>query len=292
MTLVQCIVDADNYLGETPIWNAAEQALWWVNCEQPPALHRWDSRSGRHDEWPMPSRVGGFVPKEDGGVVVVLADGLYDWDPVSCALTLRVASGLPDHVKLHECHCDRQGRLWLGAFDHHYPADRGAAGGWFQRLDHDRLIRVVAGISVANGLAFSPDGRTMYATGRIRGQVDAYDLDAGSGALSNPRCFIRHEGPGFIDGATVDAQGAYWAAIVGMGELRRYTPAGALERVVALPFSNPTKPAFGGPDMATLFVTSTKMTIPDTAAFGNNGGLFAMEPGEFGIAETPLSLMG
>jgi sugar lactone lactonase YvrE len=118
---VSCVLDAGNHLGETPIWCAAEQVLYWINCEKPPELHRWSPATGRHDIWPMPKRVGGYVPKAAGGLLVVLADGLYDFDTTSATLSLRVKSPLPDHVSLHECHCDRQGRFWVGSYDHHYP---------------------------------------------------------------------------------------------------------------------------------------------------------------------------
>lgn len=290
MSDVRIAFDAGNYLGETPIWSAPEQALWWVNCEGPAELHRWEPDGGAHRVWPMPSRIGGFVPKAAGGLLVVLADGLYDFDIDSGALTLRVKSGLPDHIKLHECHTDRQGRFWVGAYDHHFPADRGAEGGFFYRLDGDRLTPVIDRIAVANGLAFSPDGRTMYAASSPRRQVEAFDLDPATGAVSNRRVFLDLGATGHIDGATVDAQGGYWLAVVGVGELRRYRPDGTLDRTIALPCSNPTKPAFGGADLATLYVTSTKMVI-DPQAPGNaaNGPVYALEPGETGVEEVPLA---
>ncbi|HEX7820176.1 MAG TPA: SMP-30/gluconolactonase/LRE family protein [Sphingobium sp.] len=288
-TDIQRIADIDNHLGETPIWSVPEQALWWVNCERPPALHRLDPESGQHDVWPMPRRIGGFVAKAAGGLLVVLADGLYDFDPADGSLALRVRSGLPDHVALHECHCDRQGRLWVGAYDHHYPADRGAADGFLHRLDGDRLTRVIDGVAISNSLAISPDGRTLYASGPAGKGVEAFDLDPATGALSNRRPFVKLSA-GFADGATVDTQGGYWLAVVGIGELHRYHPDGTLDRIIALPCSNPTKPAFGGPDLGTLYVTSTKMVIkPDHPGNAANGGLFALRPGEHGVAEVPLA---
>ena len=114
----------------------------------------------------MPQRIGGFVPKASGGLLVALADGLYDFEPVSGAMNLRVPSPLPPHVKLHECHCDRQGRFWIGAYDHDFPANRAAKGASIFRLDGDRLTPVIEGIAVANGLAFSPDGRFLVVTER------------------------------------------------------------------------------------------------------------------------------
>jgi len=291
MSAIKRVLDVDTYLGETPIWSAADQALWWVNCDQPPELHRWSPETGAHDVWPMPKRIGGFVHKGGGNLLVALADGLYDFDVATGGLALRAASALPAHVMLHECHCDRQGRFWIGAYDHHYPADRNAADAGYFRLDGNSLTPVITGIAVANGLAFSPDGRTMYASLSPKRQVAAYDLDPATGALSNRRIFLElPAGRGFIDGATVDAQGGYWLAVVGNGELHRYLPDGRLERVIALPFSNPTKPAFGGRDLDVLYVTSTRMKInPDQPGAEANGGLFALQPGEHGVAETPLA---
>jgi L-arabinonolactonase len=293
MTEVTLAFDADNYLGETPIWSVTDQALWWINCEQQAELHCWNPVSRSHALWPMPQRIGGFVPKAAGGLLVALADGLYDFMPGSGVVTLRVPSPLPASVKLHECHCDRQGRFWIGSYDHAFPADREARGGSWFRLEGDRLTPVIEGISVANGLAFSPDGKTMYAADSPTRKVEAFDLDPKTGALSGRRIFLTlGAGEGFVDGATVDSLGGYWLANVGAGALRRYRPDGTLDRIVPLPFSNPTKPAFGGADLQTLYVTSTKMPMTMTMTMTPtmpNGGIYAFRPGETGVAEVPFS---
>ena len=287
MTEVTLALDAQNHLGESPMWSARDQTLWWVNCEQPPELHRWHPESGAHDIWPMPQRIGGFVHKAGGGLLLALADGIYDFDLESEALTLRAPSPLPPHVKLHECGCDRQGRLWVGSFDHHFPADRDAAGGAWFRLDGNALTRVIEGVSVSNGLAFSPDGRTLYCANTPSRCVEAFDIDPETGTLSNRRIFLSlAPGDGHIDGATVDTEGGYWLAVVATGTVRRYLPDGTLDRTIALPCSNPTKPAFGGADMKTLFATSTKMVIKaDSPGAELNGALFAVQTGFIGINE-------
>jgi sugar lactone lactonase YvrE len=285
------VLDANNHLGETPVWSVAGQVLWWVNCEQPPELHRWSPTTGRHDRFAMPARVGGFVLKPGGGLLVVLADGIYDYDPDGDMLTLRVASPLDPAVTLHECQCDRQGRLWVGSFDHRFPTDRSAAAGSLFRLDGECLTPVVDSVAVANGMAVSPDGRTLYLADTPTRRIEAFDLDPACGTLSNRRTFLTLPmGHGYVDGATVDGEGGYWLAVVGAGELRRFHPDGSLDRAVPLPFSNPTKPAFGGPDLATLYVTSTRLGInPDAPGFEANGGLFALTPGERGVADTLLA---
>lgn len=289
---VERVLDADNHLGETPVWSAAEQALWWVNCERPFALERWEPATGARRTWAMPKRVGGFALKAGGGLVVVLADGIYDFDPQSGAVALRTPSPLPAHVALHETGVDRQGRLWMGAYDHHWtPANRDSRDGAICRLGAAGLAAVVPGISVANGLAFSPDGRILYVADSPSRRVDAFDLDAATGELSNRRPFLElPQGEGHIDGATVDAAGGYWLATVGIGQLRRYRPDGALDRIVDLPFSNPTKPAFGGPDLDVIYVTSTRLPITQPGVPGAelNGGLYAVRAGVKGLEEPLL----
>jgi sugar lactone lactonase YvrE len=284
---IRVALDADNYLGESPTWSQSEQALWWVNCQNPPEVHRWHPDSGEHRKWEMPMRVGGLALKTGGGLLVALANGVYDFDPIGGGLTLRAPSPFPPHVMLHECHCDRQGRFWVGAYDHEFANNRDTAGAAFCRLDGDRLIPVVEKIAVANGLAFSPDGGTIYLSDSPTRRVDAYDLDPATGTLSNGRVFLTlNEGEGFVDGATVDAEGGYWLANVAAGALRRYLPDGTLDRIVALPFVSPTKPAFGGPDLRTLYVTSTKLPMPRMMApTVEDGPVFALEPGETGLPD-------
>ncbi|AIT79826.1 SMP-30/gluconolactonase/LRE family protein [Novosphingobium pentaromativorans] len=289
---VENVLNADNYLGETPVWSPSEQTLLWVNCEQPAELIRWHPASGKVDRWPMPKRIGGFVLAGNGKALVVLSDGVYDFDLTSAELTLRAASPLDPIIPLHECVTDRQGRLWVGGFDHNFFTDRGSSQAIYFRLDGDKLTPVIEGITVANGLAFSPDGRTIYAGDSPRRRVDQWDLDPADGSVSNRRPFVTFadDDPGHIDGATVDAEGGYWIAAVGAAEVRRYTPDGKLDRTIELPFSNPTKPAFGGPDMKTLYITSTRMAINvDHPGYGANGPLYACSPGETGVADTLYS---
>jgi L-arabinonolactonase len=283
---LELVIDSKNYLGETPVWSVGEQALYWVNCEQSPELHRWIKASGEHKVWPMPERIGGFVLKETGGALVVLASGLFDLDLESGALTKRLQATL-EHAALHECQCDRQGRFWVGSIDHRVAPGVLPEGGAFFRLDGNKLTEMFDGVSCSNGLAFSPDGRTLYHTDAPTQIVHAWDLDPKTGEISNRREFIKLEADqGFVDGATVDAEGGYWGAMVFAGKLHRYLPDGTLDTVVELPFATPTKIAFGGPDLGTLYITTMRMLV-DGASDGL-GGVFAFTPGVKGLPDPLL----
>ena len=288
-TVVSLAFDAANYLGETPLWRGDEQALYWINCENPPEVHRWHPPSGEHAVWAMPRRVGGIAFESPDRLAVILSDGVYDFDRSTGELTLRIRSPLPPDISLHECQCDRQGRLWVGSYDHQFnPGNRSARGGSIFRLDGDSLVPTIDNISVANGMAFSPAGDIMYVADSPTRTVEAFDLDPATGDLTGRRVFLQlQEGEGFVDGATVDVEGGYWLAAVGAGALRRYLPDGRLDRVIQLPVSNPTKPAFGGAGLDTLFVTTTRMNIgADSEA---NGGVYALQPGVQGIAEPEIA---
>ncbi len=284
------VADGSDYVGESPQWSQAQEALYWVSCEHPSVLQRWHPSSGERRSWPVPQRIGGFVLKRSGGALVALADGIYDMDLATGALTRRVGSQMA-HASLHECRCDRPGRFWVGAIDRRVgPDNLLPSGGSLFRLQGGRLVAIAEGISCSNGLAFSPDGTTLYHTDSPTRIVNAWTLDPGTGAVSRKREFVRlAPEEGFCDGATVDAEGGYWMALVFTGRLRRYLPDGTLDLEVELPFSNPTSLAFGGPEYRTLFITTTRMSI-GTPLRGEpmHGSVYALDAPCHGIAEPLL----
>lgn len=284
---VELVLDAKNHLGETPVWCAAEAALYWVNCEQEPELLRWQPGAGELKRWPMPERIGGFGLKQGGGLLVVLARGLHDFDPASGNLALRVPSPLPEGVSLHESAVDPTGRFWVGAINEAVSPDNPAPGGgelFF--LDEKRLVPVMDGISCANGLAFSPDARALYFSDSLTRRLDRWELDAATGQIGNCQTIAElGEDEGVIDGSTVDSEGGYWATLVFAGMLRRYLPDGTPDLTVKLPFMNPTKVAFGGPGLGTLYMTTMSEYAACSGQPGRDGGLFACRLGFTGLPE-------
>lgn len=285
---IEQIVAAGNLCGETPVWHPGEDALYWVDCDGHEVL-RWDEASGAVRRWPMPERVGGITLKRGGGALVTLASGLFDFDFASGALSLRLASPQGPGIALHETGIDPHGTFWVGGINLAIGPDNLNPGGVsLCRLAGDRLVAAADGISCANGLAFSPDGRFLYFSDSPTRRCDRYALGADGSLGPRETFFELGEGDGFVDGATVDAEGGYWATLVSVGRLRRYRPDGTADFDVRLPFNNPTKVVFGGRNMKRLFITSMGESMGGTNPLELDGGLFAFEPGVAGLPEPML----
>jgi len=277
MTEVTCVLDARAELGECPVWSAEEQALYWVDVRAP-ALHRLDPATGGTRTWPLPRRVGSFGLRESGGAVVALVEGFHLLDLDTGALTFL---GGPDaHVpgtRFNDGKVSPEGRFWAGTMDEESLSRPIAA---LYRLDPDGGVhRVVDGLVVSNGLAWSADGRTMFHSDSKGRVIWAYDYDPEQGTVANRRVLARpSEEVGRPDGAATDVEGFYWSAGISAGMLNRWTPDGRLARSIPLPCSSPTMPCFGGPDLRTIFVTSLRHDVPAEvlAARPLSGGVFAV----------------
>ena len=181
-----CVLDARASLGECPVWSAAEQALYWVDINEP-ALHRFDPASGRDDVMPMPSSIGSFALRARGGFVVALREGLCLADRDG-RIERKVADAPydPHHHRFNDGRCDPRGRFFVGTMNE----QRDGPSGALYRLDPDySLHRVFGDITISNGLAFAPDGRTMYHADTPAHVVRAFHHDPDSGEISRPRVF-------------------------------------------------------------------------------------------------------
>jgi sugar lactone lactonase YvrE len=271
-------------LGESPTWDAATGHLYWVDLRRP-ALRRLDP-SGRVETWSMPELAAAVVARRSGGVVIALKTGLHAFDPQTAALTLLVTveNGPPEN-RLNDMKCDPAGRIWCGSM-----WDFGVeTTGSLYRIDAARQVtRVRDGVTVANAIAFSPEGRTLYFADTRRGAIEHADFDPATGEVRKWSVFAPADAaPGRPDGATVDAEGFLWNARYGGGCLARFAPDGRLDRIVPLPVSQPTSCAFGGPGLATLFVTTaTQRLEPQTLKEQPlAGSLLALDVGVAGLPE-------
>jgi sugar lactone lactonase YvrE len=277
------IGDATDILGEGPVWCPRAQALWWVDI-QAPAVRRWQAATGAVRSWTMPEPVGSLALR-GGGLLVALKRGLAFLDTDTGALT----PAAPPHgedadMRFNDGRCDRQGRFWAGTMGEANPTPRGH----LYRLDPATgVAAVLHGIAIPNGLCWSPDGRTMYFADSPTRTILAFAYDPATGALGERRVFARVAPPGIPDGAIVDAEGYMWSAEYGGGRITRYAPDGRVDRRLALPVSQPTCCAFGGPDLSTLFVTCARagLSAATLAAEPLAGAVLAYEPGVRGLPE-------
>jgi sugar lactone lactonase YvrE len=282
---LRCALDARASLGECAIWSVDDQALWWVDINAP-SLNRFDPQSGRNVAIAMPSSVGSFALRARGGFVIALRDGLWLADERG-RLEQRVAPAPydPSHHRFNDGRCDRQGRFLVGTMNERRDANTAA----LYRLDRDFSLAVVLDdMMISNGLAFSPDGRTMYHADTPTRIVHAYDYHEGNEPPTNRRPFARWTAAGDRpDGACVDSEGCYWSAFYHGGKVVRVSPQGEVLGEFAVPAMCPTMCALGGPDLRTLFVTSARQQRSDEelARLPQSGGIFTMRVDVPGLPE-------
>lgn len=281
-----CVVDCANRLGEVPVWDVAEAALYWVDIEAG-LLQRLDPRDGAVRRWTLPERVCAVAPRQRGGLLLALASGFAFFDPETGTLDRLAApeAHLPTN-RMNDGKCDRRGRFWAGTMN---DGLRGSTGALY-RLDPDLAChRMERGIGISNSLAWSPDDRVFYFADSLRRTIFAYDFDVDAGRIANRRIFTDcADQPGTPDGSTVDAEGYLWNAQWDGWRLVRYAPDGRVDRVVPLPVQKPTSCMFGGADLATLYVTSAVWDLSSAERERQPlaGGLLALDVGVRGLPET------
>jgi sugar lactone lactonase YvrE len=296
---ILAVVETGAILGESPVWSPADNVLWWLDIKAP-ALHRYDPATGVDDSWPLPQETGSIVLRKGGGLVGGLRGGFAFLAVGAPGEPLQpdwIGDPEPDRPlnRLNDGRADRQGRFWAGSM--HDPDgppetyfEREPVGA-FHRLDADGTMhRMIDGILVSNGLCWSPDGRTMYAANSPTRVMRAWDYDPATGDIANERVFAtfpEEDGRGTPDGAIVDAEGGVWVAEFRANRVTRLTSDGVVDRMITLPVSRVTCPMFGGPDLATLYVTTAKIMLSpeELACEPLAGALFAIDAGVAGLPE-------
>ena len=275
---IECLSDDRALLGESPVWSSGERAVYWVDILGR-KLHRTTPHDRQTRTWEMPSFPGIIALRRKGGLVIALQDGIYGFDPRSGRLDLLVPLEADDpENRPNDGKCDEAGRLWLGTMN---TVDASRPTGNFYRIDPDLTVtKVRSDYRIPNGLAWNPENTVMYHTDTRTYVVRSYGFDPANGnCLSEKDFFQFHkEKTGGVDGAAMDVNGGYWAALYGGRKLIRVLPDGTLDTEIPLPVSQPTMPAFGGPDMKTLFITSArqKLDAGDLASQPFAGGLLAV----------------
>ncbi len=261
---------------EGPVWVERDQALWFVDIKGR-KVHRYDPANGDRRSWDAPDQVGFVAPIEGGGFVAGLKTGLARFDPADGSFTHLVdpEPHLPGN-RLNDATVDPEGRLWFGTMDDAEAADSGTI---YQLAGDGSCVASSPLVSITNGPAVSPDGRTLYHIDTLGGVVFACDLDA-DGALTGRREFARiPNAEGYPDGPTVDSEGCVWVGLYKGSVVRRYSPSGELLEVVRFPVDAITKIAFGGPELKTVYATTAAkhLSAEEKAAMPGAGDLFAFE---------------
>ena len=286
MPQVELVKDVRNQIGECPIWSVEEQALYWEDIEAP-AIYRWVPETDETTTWPMPSPVGAFGFRASGGLIVGLRSGIHFFDPKTGDLTF-VVDPEPDHPtnRLNDGKVGPDGRFWIGSMFDVPGVEREPTGALYCIEPDGTCRKVLDGLYVSNGLAWSPDGRTMYHSDSGGNYIKAYDYDLATGEIANSRVIARPGEPeGRPDGAAVDIEGDYWSAGVSAGCINRYGPDGSLVEKLELRTPCPTMCCFGGPDLRTLYITSLRRNPELIAKYPTSGGVFMMRVDVPGLAD-------
>jgi sugar lactone lactonase YvrE len=265
------VLDAQCALGESPVWWAAGGKLVFVDITGR-RLHRFDPRTREHEVDGVAEDIGCVAPAKGGGYVAGLRSGLWLLDPAGAKV--RQLAPNPEHADDHRFNdgrVDPRGRYLSGTLDE----TKANGDGGLYRFDRRGTAKLMDGVMTANGLAFSPDGRTLYFSDTPRFVIYRFEYDPDTGAASNRQVFARIEPTatdrGRPDGAAVDAEGCYWSSLYEGSRIRRYDPDGKVMSEHHVPALNTTMPAFGGADMKTLFVTTAR-----DKKGGPGGGLYAL----------------
>ncbi|SER87665.1 gluconolactonase [Streptomyces sp. yr375] len=273
-------VRAEATLGEGPTWDPATGRLLWLDILGA-RLHTYDPATGRRTVRVTDQHVGAAKPRAGGGLVLNLRDGVGLLDPDDGFRWLH-HEPVPGR-RANDAAVAPDGSLWAGTMRY----DEAPGGGTLSRFTGDGPPEAILDdVAVSNGTGWSPDGTLMYYIDSPTRRIDVftYTADASDGRVRDRRPFVEIEdGAGYPDGLTVDADGCVWVALWDGGAVRRYTPTGALDRVITLPTPRITACAFGGTDLTDLYVTTARvgLTSPHPVA----GSLLVVPGAGKGLAQ-------
>lgn len=270
---VECIWPVGAELGEGALWSPGERAVWFVDilgCR----LHRTVPGTDQRSSWHAPARPGFVVRLAGGGMLAGLADGLYRFDPERGSFTLLSPVDVGTDNRLNDGTVGPDGCLWFCSKNE---PETSASGRWYRWTGKGEPVSFDGGYVVANGPAFSPDGRTAYHCDTAAGRILCRSVTRAGEVGANREFATVDAADGYPDGLAVDAEGCLWVALYAGSGVRRYSPDGALLEEIGLPCRNVTKPAFGGEDGRTLYLTTARSELPDEEPRAPlAGGLFAV----------------
>jgi sugar lactone lactonase YvrE len=274
-------------LGEGALWDWRHDLLVAVDI---PAGHVLlnDPGDGSTKSIEVGQPVSAAMLRGEHDLLLAVRDGFatLDLDTGVVEPLLSVEADKPAN-RMNDAACDARGRCFAGTM----ATDDTPRAGTLYRLDEDLSVHAVLdGLTISNGLGWSPSGDVMYHIDSKAGGVDAHDFDANSGALSGRRRLVDTDSSwGLPDGLATDAEGGIWVAFWDGSALRRFSAEGELTETLELPAARPTRPAFGGTDLDELYVTSAKLDPEQTLDGDLGGAIFVLEPGVRGVRAHPFA---
>lgn len=279
----ELLIESKCVLGEGVQWNADHARVWWTDIHGR-ALWSCDADGGAVERWETAERLCSFAFDSENRMLAAFESGLFRWDLERDRLE-RLTTFEPDHPtsRMNDGRCDRRGRFIVGGIDEDGLKPTSSL------IRYDGAVEVLRnGISVANSICFSPNGRSMYFADTPTRTILRYPYEQESGALGPEEEFLRvPDDEGFPDGSCVDAEGALWNARFWGGRVQRIMPDGAAGLTVTVEAPQVTCACFGGPDLDRLYITTARerMSEEDVAEAPLSGGLFVAEPGVKGLFE-------
>ncbi len=272
MMLPELLYNAKATLGEGPAWDAKTQTLYWVDILEK-RIYAGSKLFLQLDDY-----VGCLAPRKDGGLVIAQRFGFWTFEPTTNKLTtLASPKGEPSNNRFNDGKCDPAGRFVAGTMDHN---EQEASGALYSLSTEGRVKKLLKEVRISNGIAWSPDHKTMYFIDTPTREVKAFDYDIETGQIANPRVLIRLADTfGWPDGMTTDMKGNLWIALWGGARVSQWSAKGVLLEQFGVPALNVTSCVFGGPDMNELFITTARVGM-DAAAlkkYPQAGGVFRMQ---------------
>jgi sugar lactone lactonase YvrE len=294
---VRTICSARHRVGETPLWSAAEQALYWVDIEGR-SVHRiaWEAM-GEHalaSAWNLPERVGCIALSNRATLIAAMETGVFEvelGDHASVSLSQLARFDAPEsNMRFNDGRCDALGRFWVSSMNR--DMSKASTSGGLYCLDETGLQGpLVKDLIVPNGLAFSSDMTRAYLSDSHPSRQCIWAFDVEGTALSNRKLWVDMKPmAGRPDGAAVDSEDCYWICANDGGQVLRFDPSGQLLGAVKIPVAKPSMCAFGGPDLKHLFVTSITPPQPiDGYQQSLDGAVFCIETNIRGRIEPSFS---
>lgn len=273
------VLETGNTLGEGPLWHSIHQMLYWVDIEEK-VIHGHEPHTGRHRHWPMSKKVSTIAPASNGNFVLGLQGEIAEFDAATgkASTLVQLESDLPEN-RCNDGKCDPAGRFWVGTMH----TDTKPGAGSLYCVDRDlRVHKVLSGLTIANGMGWSRDGKHMYFIDSAEYCVKQFTFHTPGVGLTDEKIILdfknKDEQP---DGMCVDAEGMLWIGFWGGSRVGRYDPAtGHHLADVRVPAPHVTSCTFGGKELDTMYITTARqgLTAEELKEYPLSGSLFSCMP--------------